>query len=100
MIRIETDGSYWEIDPLLFRYRRWPKHEGPRANGYGAHGKLQDLVWHDCTEWFTIDGHAVTPRRHVAPLVMIIRVPDTDGYVVAPNPIILRGEVAHRASMV
>jgi hypothetical protein len=98
MIRVETDGSYWEIDEALSRYRRWPKHEGPRPNDWGKHGKLQDLVWHDCDEWYTIEGHLVTPRRHVAPLVMIIRV--DDGAVVAPNPIVLRGELAHRFSMV
>lgn len=49
MVRIETMGSYWDIDEDLKKYRRWPKHEGPREIpewGNAQAGPLQDFVWH------------------------------------------------------
>ena len=52
MRRIESIGSYWEIDEDLKRYRRWPKEETPRPNEWGGPeaGALQDLVWHEYHE--------------------------------------------------
>lgn len=54
LVRVESDGSFWEIDEDLMRYRRWPKAEKPREDpdwGNENAGALQDLVWHDYVSW-------------------------------------------------
>lgn len=52
--RIETMGSIFEIDEDDLRYRRFPKHEGPREKPEWSDeraGALQDAVWHPYIEW-------------------------------------------------
>lgn len=45
MKRIESRGSFWEIDEDLLQYRRWPKQEAPREQPGWSTGVLQDFVW-------------------------------------------------------
>ncbi len=51
--RVESEGSHWEFDDDLNRYRRWPKGEGPRENPNWAEPgtPLEDAVWHDMLGW-------------------------------------------------
>jgi hypothetical protein len=82
--RIESRGSYWEIDEEDLRYRRWPKYEGPRENPeWGKNGVLQDAIWHPFVRWeYRFVG---TPYEE---LVIVIREQDDgNNHVVrAPMP--------------
>lgn len=53
-IRIETQGSVFEIDEDDLRYRRFPKQEAPRERPEWSDdraGVLQDFVWHPYLSW-------------------------------------------------
>lgn len=78
--RVETKGSVWLIDDVERRYCRFPKHEGPRENGWGGPdaGSLQDAVWHPLIAW------EIDARERLLLTVPHAMKPDMVEIVVAP----------------
>jgi hypothetical protein len=73
-VRVESSGSFWEIDEDLMRYRRWPKSEKPREDpdwGDENAGALQDIVWHTYVSWRIRDLEDIATLPWRAPELLI-----------------------------
>lgn len=76
MIRVETKGSYWDIDEDRRLYRRWNKVEDVRRDDWGEArpewsdqraGALEDGVWHPYARW-EIKSWGEVLREHLESL--------------------------------
>jgi hypothetical protein len=73
VIRVESTGSYWDVDDVLMRYRRWPKGEGPRINPNHAPKSthLEDGVWHEMDAWYVDRNEPYLCLRYTGAVVGI-----------------------------